>query len=205
MKTDTLKVTALVLGILLVLISLYLNFVWHEELQQYRAAEAYLAERDRGAAECAEFAQKHYMEKGIMSDLLRIVAAQKGDAHSQNILGDDGWWWEQHPDLRFPREAREQWLLAAARQGAPEHQYALGFFYAGGSTLARGESAKRELARKAAYWYKEAALQGYTWSMWSLGELYQADGALPDPAAAEYWQRKWEEAVRMRNKRARER
>lgn len=51
MKTDTLKVTALVPGILLVLISLYLNFVWHAELREYRAAEAYLAERDRGAAE----------------------------------------------------------------------------------------------------------------------------------------------------------
>ena len=51
MKTDTLKVTALVLGILLVLTSLYLNFAWHAELREYRAAEAYLAERDRGAAE----------------------------------------------------------------------------------------------------------------------------------------------------------
>ena len=40
MKTATLKVTALVPGILLVLISLYLNFAWHAELWEYRAAAA---------------------------------------------------------------------------------------------------------------------------------------------------------------------
>lgn len=51
MKTDTLKVSAVVPGILLVLISLYLNFAWHAELREYRAAEAYLAERDPAAAE----------------------------------------------------------------------------------------------------------------------------------------------------------
>lgn len=43
MKTGTLKVTAVVPGILLVLISLYLNFVWHEELREYRAAEYWLS------------------------------------------------------------------------------------------------------------------------------------------------------------------
>ena len=195
MKTDTLKVTALVLGILLVLTSLHLNFAWHAELREYRSAEAYLAERERSAAECAAYAEKINFGKSTMSDLLSIVAAQKGDAQSQYILGGDGWW-ETHPDLRFPEETREQWLLAAARQGAPEHQYALGFFYEGVLALAKGESAKSELARKAAHWYKEAALQGYTPSMSSLSELYQEDGAWHDPAAAEYWQNKWRESCK---------
>ena len=191
MKSDTLKVTALVLGILLALISLYLNFAWHAQLQDYRAAEAYLAERDRSAAECAAYAEELYFKRRITSDLLNIAAAQKGDAQSQYILGSHVWW-EHHPDLRLPDEAREQWLLAAARQGDPEHQFMLGSHYEDELVLAKDDSEKREWARKAAYWHKEAALKNYEPSMKHLWELYREDGALPDPAAAEYWQRKWE-------------
>ena len=109
MRSDTLKVMTMVLSILLVLVSLFLNYVWYEELRQYNAVEIFLAERERSAEECAAYAtQINTSMSSTASDLLRIIAAQKGDAESQYFL----WYWRNR-DIEISEEAREQWKTSA--------------------------------------------------------------------------------------------
>ena len=182
MKASTIKELGIVSLVVLCVVLLWQNRSMRDELRQYRAVETFLAAEERTGAECRTEVGNQVMQDETARRMLRIMAAQKGDARAQ--LGFALFELGEYPSIQDMDAKREKWLLAAARQGDPECMFALAEFY--------NQSGAH---RQAFHWYREGALRNDARCMAMLGQMY-LDGAAveADASQAEYWFQKAEAA-----------
>lgn len=182
MKSSTIKELGIVSLVVLCVVLLWQNRSMRDELRQYRAVENFLAAEDRTGAECRTEVGSQDLQDETARRLLRIMAAQKGDASAQ--LGFALFELGEYPSIQDIDAKREKWLLAAVRQGNPECMYSLAEFYNDRGALQR-----------AFHWYREGALRNDARCMAALGQMY-LDGAWvkADAEQAEYWFKKAEAA-----------
>lgn len=174
-------ITIVIFGALLSAL-LWDNTKLRSELSDIHTIERDLAQYTYTAAECQQKGIEWDRKGNPCSILYTLFAAHKGNADAQYELG--------YYDLpkAFGRDAKrdEQWLIAAAQQGAVKHQNYLAAWYH--NLGARGDA---ELGRKSFYWYKEAAMNNDPESMMMLGNYYRVGvGCDINYAEAEYWLKK---------------
>lgn len=182
MKSSTIKELGIVSLVVLCVVLLWQNRSMRDELRQYRAVENFLAAEDRTGAECRMEVGSQDLQDETARRLLRIMAAQKGDASAQ--LGFALFELGEYPSIQDIDAKREKWLLAAARQGDPECMYSLAEFYNDRGALQR-----------AFHWYREGALRNDARCMAALGQMYlDGEWVKADAEKAEYWFKKAEAA-----------
>ena len=182
MKASTIKEAGIVSLVVLCVVLLWQNRSMRDELRQYRAVENFLAAEDRTGAECRTEVGSQDLQDETARRMLRIMAAQKGDARAQ--LGFALFELGEYPSIQDIDAKREKWLLAAARQGNPECMFALAEFYNQGGALQR-----------AFHWYREGALRNDARCMAALGQMYlDGTGVKADASQAEFWFKKAEAA-----------
>ena len=109
------------------------------------------------------------------------IAANKGDAESQSILGYS---YLNGEGVNKNEELAVKWLTKAANQGLAIGQYNLGVCYQNGTGV-------KQDYNLAAFWYKKAALQGYSDAQYNLGTLYiNGNGVEQDYKSAVFWYEK---------------
>lgn len=198
MKATTIKKAGIISLAVLSLILLYQNNGMRDELRQYRAAEIYLAEEERTAEDCLAYARTLGRADDTLSDMLWLVAAQKGNADAQSYLGRELDTYPPYRPNRYSsikdRESKsEKWLLAAARQGSPKHMETLARFY--DYSRPDDKTARRQMQLSAFHWYREAALRGHAYCMYQVASMYRlGEGVEKDLALAEQWFNKAEAA-----------
>lgn len=195
MKATTIKKAGIISLAVLSLILLYQNSGMRDELRQYRAADIYLAEEERTAEDCLAYARTLGRADDTLSDMLWLVAAQKGDADAQHYLGNvlDTCRPNRYSSIKDRGPKSEKWLLAAARQGNPKHMETLARFY--DYSRPDDKTARRQMQLSAFHWYREAALRGHAYCMYQVASMYRlGEGVEKDLAQAEQWFNKAEAA-----------
>ena len=196
MKATTIKKAGIISLAVLSLILLYQNSGMRDELRQYRAAEMFLAEEERSAEDCLAYARTLGRADDTLSDLLWVVAAQKGDADAQSYLGrvlDTYVRPTRYSSIKDRGPKSGEWLLAAARQGNPKHMETLAQFY--DYSRPDGKTARRQMQLSAFHWYREAALRNNAYCMYQVASMYRlGEGVEKDLAQAEQWYEKAEAA-----------
>lgn len=206
MKYRIIKQLIVGLFIVLSMVLLWQNSDMRDQLRQYRAAERFFVEKMRTPEECWEFKEKmserRPWENKILTNMNAIVAAQKGDASGQCLLGCSGGLLDRdYTNIEDKMRKRESWLQAAARQGSLNHQLAIAWFYDNRIPMVYepdkcDADRVREIERwrqQAFYWYRECALKNDAYAMYNVGIMYmpgESHTVVPDAEAAEFWLKK---------------